>query len=72
MGLEWTQVAKVRRGGHVEVVIPSLKEGTTVEVVIRDEPSTDSTKKRMFGSAKGQGHMTADFDEPLDDFQEYL
>lgn len=25
-----------------------------------------------FGSAKGQGYMTDDFDEPLEDFKDYM
>ncbi|MGL5195221.1 MAG: DUF2281 domain-containing protein [Chroococcales cyanobacterium] len=29
-------------------------------------------KKRQRGSAKGQIWMSPDFDEPLEDFQEYM
>jgi len=32
----------------------------------------DKTKKPRFGSGKGMFKMTADFDEPLDDFKEYM
>jgi hypothetical protein len=70
MALEWTQTATVREGGRVEVILPLLREGTSVEVVVREE-SPVSTKKRVFGSARGQGHMRVDFEEPLDDFREY-
>lgn len=30
------------------------------------------TRKRQFGSVKGEIWMSDDFDEPLDDFQEYM
>jgi Protein of unknown function (DUF2281) len=29
-------------------------------------------KKRVFGSAKGKYVMSADFDEPLDEFKDYM
>ena len=29
-------------------------------------------KKRIFGSAKGKLHMAEDFDDPLEDFEEYM
>ena len=69
MVLEWTQQVTVRKGGLVEVIVPSLEEGRTVEVVVR-EGAHSQLKQRRFGSAKGEGHMTADFDEPLTDFHE--
>jgi len=69
MEFGWTRVASVGKGGLVEVCVPLLEEGTTVEVVIRDEPAARA-KPRKFGSAKGQGRMTADFDEPLAGFHE--
>ncbi|MBX3257407.1 MAG: DUF2281 domain-containing protein [Chitinophagaceae bacterium] len=33
---------------------------------------SDKTKKPRFGSGKGMFKMAADFDEPLDDFKEYM
>jgi hypothetical protein len=30
------------------------------------------TKKPVFGSAKGKYTLAADFDEPIDDFKEYM
>jgi antitoxin (DNA-binding transcriptional repressor) of toxin-antitoxin stability system len=40
----------------------------TVQLV----PHIVSSRKRQFGSAKGLIAMAPDFDEPLDDFKEYL
>ena len=38
------------------------------------EPKKTETPKpgRKAGSAKGLGYMTADFDEPLEDFKDYM
>ncbi|MBN8789330.1 MAG: DUF2281 domain-containing protein, partial [Terrimonas sp.] len=33
---------------------------------------SDKTQKPRFGSGKGMFKMAADFDEPLDDFKEYM
>lgn len=48
-----------------EVVI--TKNGVAVQLV--SLPA--KIRKRQFGSAQGQISMSADFDAPLDDFQEY-
>lgn len=69
MGLEWTQTAIVGKGGSVEVIVPLLEEGVTVEVVVRGNPTTHA--KRRFGSAKGQGFLAHDFDDPFEEFAEY-
>lgn len=34
-------------------------------------PSKEEKRKRQFGSVEGEIWMSEDFDEPLDDFQEY-
>ena len=70
MSFEWTQRVSVKKGGMIEVCVPTLSEGSAVEVIIRDQPVAPA-HKRTFGSAKGQGHMTPDFEEPLEDFAEY-
>lgn len=31
-----------------------------------------SKKKREFGSLKGKIHLSKDFDDPIDDFKEYM
>lgn len=38
----------------------------------RKEKKTNVQAKPQFGSAKGMFKMNADFDEPLDDFKEYM
>jgi hypothetical protein len=35
-------------------------------------PSSGSSKTPVFGSAKGKYILSPDFDEPLDDFKEYM
>jgi hypothetical protein len=35
-------------------------------------PTKTTEKKRVFGSAKGKYVLTADFNEPLKDFEEYM
>ncbi len=34
-------------------------------------PPDDQKPRPRFGSAKGMGHMTADFEAPLEEFKEY-
>jgi hypothetical protein len=46
-----------------------------VEFLQQKEQSTSYVKPkrpRQFGSAKGMIHMAEDFDEPLEDFEEYM
>ncbi len=40
--------------------------------VVKLVPITSAKKKRVFGSAKGTFQMSDDFDEPLEDFKEYM
>lgn len=50
-----------------EVVL--THEGQPVAKII---PITRRVARRRFGSAKGLIHMREDFDEPLEDFREYM
>lgn len=34
--------------------------------------ASGTVKQRAFGYAKGKVHLSDDFDEPLDDFKEYM
>ena len=43
-----------------------------VESLKQKAKSKKQIKKRKFGYAKGFFKMSADFDEPLDDFKEYM
>jgi hypothetical protein len=38
----------------------------------KDKPKKSAIKKRSFGSLKGKIHLTDDFDNPLEDFKEYM
>ena len=38
----------------------------------QSENSTEKKRMRVFGSAKGTFKMSDDFNEPLDDFSEYM
>lgn len=51
-----------------EEVIISKDEQPFVKLT----PFTESKRKRQFGSAKGMITLADDFDEPLDDFKEYM
>jgi hypothetical protein len=44
---------------------------TSTNTVIETDVS-QSTKRRQVGSAKGMITMAPDFDEPLEEFQEYM
>lgn len=39
---------------------------------LQKETSEKPLKKRQFGCAKGMFTMSDDFDEPLDDFKDYM
>ncbi len=41
-------------------------------VILQLVPRASKRRKRQFGSAKGLIAMAADFDEPLEDFKEYV
>jgi len=69
---EWRRKTKVKPGGRVEVSLPELPDGETVEVVVRREAKVESNGKRPgFGSARGQFKIADDFDEPITDFGDY-
>lgn len=43
-----------------------------VEFLLQKYNSSNNTGKPIFGSGKGMFVMKPDFDEPLDDFKEYM
>jgi prevent-host-death family protein len=53
--------------GGEEIII--AKGNTPVVKLIQIKTSKD---KRKLGSAKGKIHIGADFDNPLDDFKDYM
>ena len=44
----------------------------TLEQFAQEKNQTETKPRPQFGSAKGLGYMTADFEEPLDEFKEYM
>lgn len=71
---EWKQTRTVGEGGRLEVVIPGLRGGEVVEVLVRRAevaaPSA-ATAQRPVGLLEGRVRMKADFDLPLDEFDPY-
>jgi signal recognition particle GTPase len=58
--------------------LPEEKQNTIAETLLktltemeREEPALPKPGRKA-GSAKGLGYMTADFDEPLEDFKDYM
>ncbi len=53
---------------------PALKAEVSdfVDFLLSKKKKAIKTKKLKFGYAKGQFKMSPDFDEPLDDFKEYM
>ncbi len=53
---------------------PNLKEElkSFVEYLKTKAKQPQEIKQRKFGAAKGFFEMSDDFDEPLDDFKEYM
>lgn len=69
---EWRRTTKVKPGGRVEVSLPELPDGETVDVVVRREAKADPNGKRPgFGSAREKIKIADDFDAPLADFGDY-
>ena len=65
-------VERARRG---EDVIITERNQPVVKFVAVEQITTTSaipTKRRRPGSAKGLVHTSDDFDEPLEDFREYM
>ncbi len=53
---------------------PALKAEVNdfVDFLLSKKKNASNAKKPKFGYAKGQFKMSPDFDEPLDDFKEYM
>ena len=71
---EWKQTRTVGEGGRLEVVIPGLRGGEVVEVLVRRADATtpsNGTSERPVGLLEGRVRMKADFDLPLDEFDPY-
>jgi hypothetical protein len=64
----------VLQDGTLTVENLPLQAGDSVEVIIlvQEAQTKASPKVRKAGSAKGQIWISDDFDEPLEDFREYM
>ena len=43
-----------------------------IDFLINKKSKSEKKKRAKFGIVKGQFKMSADFDDPLDDFKEYM
>jgi hypothetical protein len=67
---EWKQTTTVKQDGRIEVIVPDLRQGQTVEVLVTfDQPN--ETRPRRPGTARGKIRIHPDFDQPLPEFEEY-
>ena len=58
----------VEKASQGEEVVITRGDGAAFRLV----PALEAEPQPRFGSAKGQVWMSEDFDEPLDDFSEYM
>ena len=71
---EWKQTRTIGEGGRLEVVIPGLRGGELVEVLIRPagaRPPSPGNAERPVGLLEGRVRMKPDFDLPLDELDPY-
>ncbi|MFN9835943.1 MAG: DUF2281 domain-containing protein [Pseudanabaena sp.] len=54
--------------------LPNELEGKEIQIIIREISTAKGLpkKRRQSGSAKGLIWMSPDFDQPLEDFQDYM
>ncbi len=43
-----------------------------IDFLLHNKKRDTASKKPVFGSAKGQIYIAPDFDEPLEDFKDYM
>ena len=62
---------------HLDELVDEVSRGEEVVIVKDDRPLVRlvpirEKRERRFGSAKGQIKIAEDFDEPLEDFRDYM
>ncbi len=62
---------------QLETLIERVAQGEEVVITKSDQPvarlsAVHGSRQRQFGSVKGKIWMSDDFDEPLEDFREYM
>ena len=62
------------RNGIIELdqPLPETFEGKQIQIKIEEIKKVQQTPRRQAGTLAGQIWMAPDFDEPLDDFAEYM
>lgn len=68
--LDGEEVILTENDQPVLKIVRVAEANTPVMLHRRDQPATKP--RRQSGSAKGSIHMSDDFDEPLEDFAEYM
>ena len=66
-------VERARRGE--DVIITERNQPVAKFVAVEQDatvPAVPTKRRRRLGSAKGLVHISDDFDEPLEDFREYM
>ena len=72
-----SQIDIKQAGIRFENLVEQASRGQEVVITKNDRPlarlcSASGKRQRQFGSIKGAIWMSDDFDEPLEDFQEYM
>ena len=71
VNLQLAELADRVAAGGEEIVV--TRDGTPVaKLVAADPPAAENLLPREPGSAEGMIWMSDDFDDPLDDFAEYM
>ena len=65
-------VAEARQLSEAEQDAVAQRLLQTLAEVRREYADAAHEPRPQFGSAKGLGYMTADFEEPLEDFKDYM
>ena len=65
----WEGTVTVQSGGRIEIQLPEFKPGDHVRVRIEREASKSAGF--VFGLSAGKIKIREDFDESLEDFQDY-
>lgn len=67
-----TQSVTVQKGGKIVLVVPSLAEGSKVDVVVSPAKiAARKAKRRGFGADRDKIRIAKDFDAALDDFNHH-
>ena len=58
---------------EVETLVYALASESNIEILHSNTTNEDSKKRMMFGDLKGfVNYISDDFDEPLEDFKDYM